>query len=1148
MPPIGALQSGVAEDERTRRWQKIPPPPIARDAASDPLHALRGAITAVRSAPGDEEARRRLRALAADQSAWEQLALLLSDEARASVERPEVAAAFYEELADVHENLDQPLETITAMEAVVALSPNQVQHHDRLAWLYRRAGATVKAAEAFEHVAVLARDDRARAALRAAGKLYREAGKLDQAVAVYRRIVMLRATDTEAWRSLEELLTELQRWKEVADVRGILAERATGVDKAVLLRAQARAFEQAGDAGTAANLVAVAAEHAPDDVSGLVDYATVLAREGRGREAADVLAERIHESVSDGAPGANIAALRMRLVETLETVGDRAGADAALDQLLAASPDYTPARERLIESARRQRAAGDLRGAIKTFERASELVPDDDSFTMELTESRTSLGVQQAAADATAGDTGGAEQKLRKILARDPMNIEANLALADLLASSGRQHAAIDHLRSKLGDATDDAVPEQLARLVHRCALITRDLGEADEAHQLLHEAHHLSRRDLSITLALGESCFARKLWREAAIHLSSLAEHPDAPANAPAVALGLVRAAQAEVRALKPANAAKHYEAAVRVDPRCAPAWHQLAELARNGNDPVRTAECLEHEANATTHAAARVRLFDALGDLCLSALGDEARAERSWTAVASEGNTAVLDKLLSLQRKRGATLERGETCERLAALSDSRRAKELTEEAAEAFAAAGDLSRARAVADYLVSKHPLDIDTVRCAAQIALATHDHDSIATWLRRALGAWDAAHDRGEGDARRADLWRRLGDAEKARGQERAALEAYQRSVVTAPESDAALSARRGLIDLASSSGRRANTSRLELIEAEQNPADIVSSARELAATSTTNPELAADARILFELARALGVELLGEDEQFLDRNPARPMASDEAYAAILDETERRALVDDPSDGPLGELLTLVGESMQLVAPDAKGALDNVAMSDARRPPASSDAAALATYPQIAKAFASPPTMLYASTARSAPDLALLLAAPPVVVLGPRLVSLRARSRADIEMDVDTELRFRLGRIVELSRPHRLLATGTDRDGFDKLVSGLVRAFGKQDGSETTPAVAREAERLHNALPVTLRRRLTERLATLTSAMLDAGAYIGACERAADRAGLVACGHPGYAIHLAGGPDKAQHLVELAASKRFLASQRKLRRR
>src|SRR6185436_9133953 len=110
--------------------------------------------------------------------------------------------------------------------------------------------------------------------------------------------------------------------------------------------------------------------------------------------------------------------------------------------------------------------------------------------------------------------------------------------------------------------------------------------------------------------------------------------------------------------------------------------------------------------------------------------------------------------------------------------------------------------------------------------------------------------------------------------------ERAALDAYQRAVVTAPDSDGALAARRGLIELAASFGRSANTSRMALVEAEQDPEDIINTARELARTGDHD-----DARSMYELARAVGVELLAEDELFLDRNAPRPMASDEAYAA-----------------------------------------------------------------------------------------------------------------------------------------------------------------------------------------------------------------------------------------------------------------------
>jgi hypothetical protein len=291
----------------------------------------------------------------------------------------------------------------------------------------------------------------------------------------------------------------------------------------------------------------------------------------------------------------------------------------------------------------------------------------------------------------------------------------------------------------------------------------------------------------------------------------------------------------------------------------------------------------------------------------------------------------------------------------------------------------------------------------------------------------------------------------------------------------------------------------------------------------------------------------LGIELLAEDEQFVASHPARPMASDEAYAAALDETERRALVDEPGEGPLGELLRLLGEAANLVCADAKTALDNEALFDARRIASSSEAAIVSMYPQIAKALGGPPTLLYADPARSGADLRLLLAAPPLLVVGPRLAAVRARSRSDVEEDVDAELRFRLGRMVELSRPHRLFIAGTDPDGFARLVAGLWHAFGKPDVPPTAD-VAREAERLRHALPVQLRRRLGERLASLSPTALDLHAYRGACERAADRAGLLACGHTGIAVHAAGGVDRAHHLVKLAASNKYRAARRKLRRR
>ncbi|HUJ61584.1 MAG TPA: hypothetical protein VLX92_23930, partial [Kofleriaceae bacterium] len=993
---------------------------------------------------------------------------------------------------------------------------------------------------------------------------------LERAVAAYRAIVARRASDLEAWRALEELYGELGQWRELAEVRGELAERAASdVDRAVLLRAQARALEQAGDPATAAALVEQASRHAPDDVSGLVDYAQMLAREGRARDAAAMIAERVRTAAAAGEATGEVAALRMRLATILDDqCDDRAQSAHVLEQLLADAPDYAPALERLasyaerdpdprvhaaalarhaaalddphdragllVESARRSLAAGDRRAAAAAFEQAAQLVPEDADLQRELGDTLTALAVERAAAAAAQGDVASAERRLRAILEAHPLHEDANLALADLLAPAD----AAEHLRQTLEDAPDDAPPERLARLVHRYARAAAAAGDAEQAHQLLHEAHRLARRELAITLALGESCFQRKLWREAAIHLGALAEHPDAPAHAAAVARGLVHAGQAEVRALRPQNATRHYDAAVRLDPLCGPAWHALGELALERGETERAADLLEREAHATADPRERVRLCDALGDLALDLLDDAARAERCWEMVIDDAPAALLDKLLAVQRRRGAGVERGATCERLAELAtDPHRIKELLEEACDAFVAGDEPARAYEVADRLVSTHPLDADAIACASSVGLAAGVHDTVAAWLRRALTGWESAGDRGLDDPRRAELWRRLGDAERGRGNDRAAVAAYRRAVEVAPDADGALAARRGLVELADTAGQPTGDELAILVAADPAPRDVVAYARELARRDQVD-----DARAIYELARALGAG----DDGYLAAHPARAMASDEAYATPLDDVTRRDLIDDPGDPPLGPLLDLLGEAAQLVCPDAKSALDRAGLGGAARITSASAAAVAALYPQLVNALAGPQTLLYASP-RAPLDITLLLAAPPVVVIGPRLASVRAQSVGDVELvHQDAELRFELGRVIELARPRRLFAAGQPAAAFTQLVTAIALAFGQVRGAAPDRATTIEAERLRQALPVQLRRRIAERLGD--AGALDPEAFRLACDRAADRAGLLACGNVAIAIELAGGPAAARHLVKLAAAPRYLAARRALRSR
>src|SRR6185436_12748932 len=110
----------------------------------------------------------------------------------------------------------------------------------------------------------------------------------------------------------------------------------------------------------------------------------------------------------------------------------------------------------------------------------------------------------------------------------------------------------------------------------------------------------------------------------------------------------------------------------------------------------------------------------------------------------------------------------------------------------------------------------------------------------------------------------------------------------------------------------------------------------------------------------------------------------------------------------------------------------------------------------------------PVTLLH--TAAHGPDLTLLLASPAVVVIGPELMSGRP-------VEDEAELRFQLGRIVELARPRRLFAAGQPPEQFERFVAALLCVAGREPPDKDTAALG---ERLRGKLPVAQRQKLVER--------------------------------------------------------------------
>ena len=1047
-------------------------------------------------------------------------------------------------IAQIYEKeLEIPDRAIESYEAVTQTWPDDHEAWAALDRLYESQARWDALADALRRRAALARDPAERAQLlsRRANVLTEWLDAPEEAAAALRHARTIAPDDAELSDQMVGTLAKAGRDSEAAALlearlAAMEPDSSKGERAALLIRLAQLRLDKLDDRIGAREAIDEALALVPEHPTALAVLAQASSADEDPRAFADA---KIREADSAVDEDNKIAALMAAGDVLHERVGDLGAAHDAYARVLELRPYHAEATWALAGLSEK---GGDAETATRVLEHKLE----DESLTPP---EKARVLTQLAALSRVAGVTPQAERRLLEALGTVPDHVPAIVALADFYADAERWNDLEAFLKEILdGTTLTDAPPALVADLHRRLATAHERLGRDEEAYQTLVAADRLHRGHLLIKLAIGENRYKARRWREAALHLSPLAAHEDAARYPTEVAQGLYHAALAEIRSLRPEKSPALYQRALELKPNFAPALQALAELAMEAGEHTTAADLLTRQATATEDPIERMRLFEALGDMATMMLHDDDRARACFAAAVAAAqpleakHLPLLEKLLERQDQAGDLAGCARTAELMAAFgaTPAERAERHLRAAHDYFAA-GDKIRARAAAERAVENDPYDVAAVDLASQLAIEQSDVEAAANMLTRLVTAKDDRFSAADA-AQRSVLSYRLGKARAERGDIRQAIPAFERAIALAPDSEGATDARRGLVELAKMSDepdRKSIAVHLGAITGQTGSfVDLVAWADELRRQGQLDA-----ARATLELAVACGYTVDVHQSAFLHANKPYVMRDDEPYKAIVED---RNLINGHEDAPLAAVATTLAEAAALMWPDLEEAFTRAGIPGARRVPATSHAAVVSMFPRLTTVLGAGAVMLYEHEA--SPDITVIAAGTPVIVLGPRL----AGPQSDL---APAAIRAMLARAVELTRPEHLAFAGLPARDATRLLTSIARLFGPASLRDAVSALMSEeddgVQRAHDdavkaAMPVKLRTRLEGVLAPLSPAALDNARYLAACHRDADRAALLVGGDP--AVIVAGAKargDSLEYLVRAIGQPGWLATRAKL---
>lgn len=558
-------------------------------------------LKALEHAPEDLTVLQEIEGLYEQNGRFDEVVKVLRREAEVTSEPRDRVPVLFKLGSILEDKLRLADEAVPVFEEAVALMPSYVPAKQALGRLYEKTSRWQSLAELFSMEVRLEEDLGVKVS-----KLFKLAetydvrlGRQEDSVRVLFELLSLEPGFMPGRKALERLLQKREAWSDLIALYEQELSLTQDRDQRVFLldRVGVLAEEKLGDAGRAAAAYRRILELVPAHLPAI----RTLARLATKQESWPEVLRMLHAEVAMTTDPAETASLLHRAgVLTEEKLGDVPGALALFERVVAANPAYVPA---LGSLGRIYHQLGRWEDLLSMYRRELEVTRSGDQGVALL------FRMADILVDRLQ-DPVRAAQVFEEVLGRDPQNLAALRALAELHAKAGHHEKLVDVLLRESATVQD---PKERAASLFRVAEICEErLDRTDRAAEAYQEALRLGYNHDAAIRALVRIYSGEGMWNALSRALHTALDHTTEVAARSAILVRLAEVAGEKLGNLE--AAAQYLEQALATEPNSLPVLTQLERVSVARRDWARAIALGEalalHETDPRLYAARQIRI----------------------------------------------------------------------------------------------------------------------------------------------------------------------------------------------------------------------------------------------------------------------------------------------------------------------------------------------------------------------------------------------------------------------------------------------------------------------------------------------------------------------------------------------------------